>query len=219
MSRAIGLAFTHAALQQFRGDHHAAIQILKDLPPPDATVGHMSGVAHASLLFALCLAGERDEVRRLLDATAVARAGWLNRVRHGDRWTLSYEIGRIVALGHLGEIDQARRDLVHAASLLGGDRLPGLDGDLLVAAALLHLEDGDPARTSILLRAVNNLRSHYGLCLYMEVHERIHGRPEGDLARARMAVMHQLLDQYDPVRTSAARAMLDDELARLATLT
>ena len=33
-----------------------------------------------------------------------------------------------------------------------------------------------------------------------------------------MAVMHQRLDQRDPARTRAARAMLDDELARLARL-
>jgi hypothetical protein len=178
----------------------------------------MSGVARASLLLALCLTGEREEVIRLLDATALAREGWLNRVRRGDRWTLSYEIGRIVALGYLGEIDQARRDLIQAASILGGDRLPGLDGDLLVAGALLHLEDGDPARASVLLGAVNNLRSHYALCLYMEVSERIHGRPEGDLANARMAVMRQRLNQYDVARTNTARAMLDDELARLTAL-
>ena len=127
-----------------------------------------------------------------------------------------YEIGRVVGLGHLGEIDQARRDFVDAAGLLGGDRLPGLDGDLLLAAAMLCLYDNDPQRASVLLGAVNNVRSHYAICLYMEAYERIHGRPEGDLARARMAVMHQQLDRYDLARTRAARAMLDDEVARLA---
>ena len=216
---AIGLAFINAALKQFRGDHHGASQMLKDLPTPDAIAGMMSGAAHASLLLALSLAEEREEVRRTLDAAAGARDGWRNRARRGDQWTLSYEIGRVVALGYLGEIDQARRDLADAASLLGGDRLPGLDGDLLVAAAMLCLYDNDPERASVLLGAVNNLRSHFGICLYMEVHERIHVRPEGDLAKARMAVMHQRLDQHDLVRTRAARAMLDEEIGRLTALT
>jgi hypothetical protein len=33
-----------------------------------------------------------------------------------------------------------------------------------------------------------------------------------------MAVMRQRLDQYDVARTNTARAMLDDELARLTAL-
>ncbi len=216
---AIGLAFIDAALKQFRGDHLGAIQILKGLRTPDAAAGMMSGAAHASLLLALSLAEEREEVTRTLDAAAGARDGWRNRARRGDQWTLSFEIGRVVALGYLGEIDRARRDLVDAASLLGGKRLPGLDGDLLVAAAMLCLYDNDPERATVLLGAVNNVRSHYAICLYMEAYERIHGRPDGDLATARMAVLHKLFDQQNPARTRAARAMLDDELARLTDLT
>ena len=215
---AIGLAYIDASLKQFRGDHLGAIQILKGLPTPDAAAGMMLGAAHASLLLALSLAEEPEEVTRMLDAAASARDGWRNRARRGDQWTLSYEIGRIVALGYLGEIDQARRGLVDAASLLGVERLPGLDGDLLVAAAMLSVYDNDPERASGLLGAANNLRSHYAICLYMEAHERIHGRPEGDLSTARMTTMHQRLDWQNPVRTRAARAMLDDELARLTTL-
>ena len=101
----------------------------------------------------------------------------------GEHWSLTNEVGRIVALGYLGEINQARRDLVGGASLLSGERLNGIsgerlngiDGDLLIAAAMLRLYDNDLEGASVLLGAVNATRTHATICLYMEAFERIDG--------------------------------------------
>ena len=214
----IGVAVVKSAVKLFHGDHQGALHILKDRLGSDTPAGVFSSAAHGALLFAFTLADERDGITRTLESTTAIRELWLDQVRRGEHWSLTNEVGRIVALGYLGEMNRARRDLIDAASLLSGERLNGIDGDLLTAAAMLCLYDNDAQRASVLLGAVNTTRTHATICMYMEAYERIHGRPDGDLAKARMAVMHQRLGQRDPASARQARAKIDTEIARLTTL-
>lgn len=203
----------------WHGEYSAALDVIgqsrwdRDLDPL------FSMNAHGTYLLALMFTEDRDAIETHLRDTAAQalRAGWLESARRGEHWLTSYEAIRAAALGHVGEHQQARRDLGEAIALLNTDRMTGVDTDFLGAFAWNCIDSGEPERAAELLDGTwYAARSPITFTLLTVALERIHGMPAGDPAAARTAALFRRYEIQDVInREQRTRRMLDSELKRL----
>lgn len=203
----------------WHGDGSAAIPILERarwFPDFDPLIAMNLHGAH---LLARLLAGDRAGITAHLRDSALPplRAAWLDAVRRGEHWLVSYETIRAASVGFLGDHEQARRDLVEIISALSVDRMRGVDADLLGAFAWTCIGAGETERAVELLDDTWSIaRSPNTLILLIAAEQHARGNRNADLSVAgtaeviRHVMMAQIVD-----REQRTRKMLDSELTRL----
>jgi hypothetical protein len=203
----------------WHGDHTAAISILErarwspDLDPLTAMN------LHGAHLLANLLAGDRAAIAAHLRDPVIAplRTDWIDSVRRGEHWLISYEAIRASSVGFLGDHDQARNDLVELIELLDTDRMPGVDADLLGAFAWICIGAGEAERAVELLDDTwSGARSPNTSILLIAADLHARGIDDKDLSIAGRGEIVRRFKMSDIVgREHRTRNMLASELARL----
>lgn len=203
----------------WHGDYAAAISILErtrwipELEPLTAMN------LHGASLLAHLLAGDRTAITAHLRDPAIAplRAGWIESVRRGEHWLISYEAIRAACVGFLGDHDQARSDLLELVAVLDTDRMPGVDADLLGGFAWICIGAGEPERAVELLDDTwSGARSPNTTILLIAAEQRARGIGDDDLSVAGCRDVIRRVEMSAIVhREQRTRNMLESELNRL----
>ena len=208
-----------AAWLIWHGDRAAAIAIVKQARWVPDLEPLISMNLHGAHLLAHLLAGDRAGIAVHLRDPAISplRAGWIESVRRGEHWLISYEAIRAGSVGFLGDHDRARRDLADVIALLNVDRMPGVDADLLGAFAWICIGAGEPERAVELLDDTWSLaRSPNTSILLIAAEQHARGNVDRDLSVAGSGEIVRRFTMSEIVqREQRTRKMLESELARL----
>ena len=203
----------------WQGDHSAAVAILERarwLPDLDPLIAMNMHGAH---LLAHLLDGDRSGIQAHLRDPTISplRAGWIESIRRGEHWLISYEAIRAAGVGFLGDHHRARRDLTDVIALLDVDRMPGVDADLLGAFAWICIGAGEPDRAVELLDDTwFGARSPNTSILLIAAGQHARGNGEKDLSLAGSSeIVRRFLMREIIRREERTRKMLESELDRL----
>jgi predicted ATPase/class 3 adenylate cyclase len=128
----------------------AAFDEGRRIAPAEGTVGSMTT---AGFLIGLVLAGRTADIDRFLRDKQAAehRRAWREHARRGEQWGIAGDLAVATAMASRGDVTGARRLVADVHLLLGPDRVPNVDVELLATLATIRLHDGDGPRAHALL--------------------------------------------------------------------